>query len=206
MPPPKVNIIIYTLYHHVYKLAVEAEHGLKAAGVQSTIYQVPETLPDEVLKMMRAPLKPNIPIIKVDQLKEADGFLFGFGTRFGTMPAQMKSFFDATGSLWARNALAGKFAGTFFSTNSQHGGQETTALTTIPYLAHHGISYVPLGFTSPHLSDNSEIVGGSAYGAGTIANSDGSRQPSKKELEVARLQGELFGKLIATYVKGREQQ
>lgn len=102
-------------------------------------------------------------------LLEADGYLFGFGTRFGTMPAQMKAFLDATGQHWAKGALAGKFAGTFFSTASQHGGQETTALITVTYFAHHGIIYVPFGFAHPHLFDNSEVVGGSAYGAGTVA-------------------------------------
>ncbi|KAI9278684.1 NAD(P)H:quinone oxidoreductase, type IV [Phascolomyces articulosus] len=203
MATPKVSIVIYTVYHHIYKLALEAQHGLKAAGVQSTIYQVPETLPDEVLKAINAPPKPDIPIIQVDQLKDADGFLFGIPTRFGILPSQMKGFLDSTGGLWARNTLAGKFAGTFFSTSAQHGGQETTAFTTIPYFVHHGINYVPLGFRSPHLNDNTEIVGGSAYGAGTITNPDGSRQPSKKELEVARTQGEIFGNVVAAHVRGR---
>ena len=92
----------------------------------------------------------------------------GVPTRFGTFPAQMKSFLDATGALWATGALAGKFAGTFFSTASQHGGQESTAYTMLTYFAHHGINYVPLGFANSHLFDNSEVVGGSAYGAGTV--------------------------------------
>lgn len=94
--------------------------------------------------------------------------LLGIPTRFGTLPAQMKSFLDATGSHWATGALAGKFVGTFFSSASQHGGQETTAFTLLTYFAHHGMNYVPLGFANAHLFDNSEVVGGSAYGAGTI--------------------------------------
>lgn len=97
---------------------------------------------------MHAPAKPDVPVITVDDLKEADGFLFGIPTRFGTMPAQIKSFLDATGGLWANGTLAGKFAGTFFSTASQHGGQETTAFTTVTYFAHHGMIYVPLGFAN----------------------------------------------------------
>ncbi|KAI8373149.1 NAD(P)H:quinone oxidoreductase, type IV [Radiomyces spectabilis] len=200
----KVYIIIYTLYHHIYTLALEAQKGLEAAGVEVKLFQVPETLPEEVLTKMHAPAKPDIPVITTEELKEADGFLFGFGTRFGTMPAQMKSFFDATGALWASGALAGKFAGLFFSTASQHGGQETTAFTTIPYLAHHGIIYVPLGFANTHLFDNSEVVGGSAWGAGTVANGDGSRQVSDKEKSVAFTQGENFGKTVATFVAGKQ--
>ncbi|KAI8640088.1 NAD(P)H:quinone oxidoreductase, type IV [Parasitella parasitica] len=198
-----VYIVIYTLYHHIYKLAVEIQKGLEAQGVTVKVFQVQETLSDDILQKMHAPAKPDLPIITVDQLTEADGIIFGIPTRFGTMPAQLKALLDATGKLWATGALAGKFAGTFFCTASQHGGQETTALTTVTYFAHHGMIYVPFGFASAHLFDNSEVVGGSAYGAGTVANGDGSRQPTEKELEIARNQGENFGKVITTYVRGK---
>ncbi|KAI7903999.1 NAD(P)H:quinone oxidoreductase, type IV [Cokeromyces recurvatus] len=199
----KVYIIIYSLYHHIYTLAKEVQKGLEAAGVDAKIFQVPETLSEEILTKMHAPAKPDVPVITVKDLNDADGFLFGIPTRFGTMPAQIKAFLDATGGLWASGALAGKFAGTFFSTASQHGGQETTAFTTITYFAHHGMIYVPLGFSSPHLFDNSEVVGGSAWGAGTVANGDGSRQVTQKELEIAHTQGENFGKIVSTYVNGK---
>lgn len=95
-------------------------------------------------------------------------FNAGVPTRFGSMPAQFKSFLDATGTLWTTGALSGKFVGTFFSTASQHGGQETTAYTMLTYFAHHGLNYVPLGFANSNLFDNSEVVGGSPYGAGTV--------------------------------------
>ncbi|KAI7900869.1 NAD(P)H:quinone oxidoreductase, type IV [Cokeromyces recurvatus] len=198
-----VYIVIYTLYHHIYKLAIEIQKGLESQGINVKMFQVPETLSEEILQKMHAPPKPNIPIMTVDHLTEPDGILFGIPTRFGTMPAQLKALLDATGKLWATGALAGKFAGTFFCTASQHGGQETTALTTVTYFAHHGMIYVPFGFASAHLFDNSEVVGGSAYGAGTIANGDGSREPTQKELEVAHTQGENFGKIVSTYVKGK---
>ncbi|OBZ83135.1 putative NAD(P)H dehydrogenase (quinone) FQR1-like 1 [Choanephora cucurbitarum] len=204
--PATVYIVIYTLYHHVYKLAVEIQQGLEASGEKNRElinFIVQETLSEEILQKMHAPAKPDLPIITVDQLSEADGLIFGIPTRFGLMPAQLKALLDATGKLWATGALAGKFAGTFFCTASQHGGQETTALTTVTYFAHHGMIYVPLGFASAHLFDNSEVVGGSAYGAGTVANGDGSRQPTQKELEIARTQGENFGKVVSTYIKGK---
>ncbi|RCH81776.1 hypothetical protein CU098_002327, partial [Rhizopus stolonifer] len=112
------------------------------------------------------------------------------------------AFLDATGSLWSSGALSGKFVGTFFSTASQHGGQETTAYTLLTYFAHHGLNYVPLGFANANLFDNSEVIGGSAYGAGTVANGDGSRLPSKKELDIANTQGENFAKLLNVYHHG----
>ncbi|CDH60550.1 protoplast secreted protein 2 precursor [Lichtheimia corymbifera JMRC:FSU:9682] len=203
MSRARVNVIMYSLYHHVHKLGLEIHKGLEAAGVQSKMYQVPETLSPEILKLVKAPPRPDIPIATLEQLTEADGVMFGFPTRYGGMPAQMRAFIDGTGGLWAKGALHGKFAGTFFSTGSQHGGQETTSLTTLPVFAHHGMIYVPFGFANAHLFDNSEVIGGSAYGAGTVANGDGSRQPSVKELEIARQQGEDFGRIVDTYVRGK---
>ncbi|KAI8147425.1 NAD(P)H:quinone oxidoreductase, type IV [Fennellomyces sp. T-0311] len=198
-----VYIVIYTLYHHIYTLALEVQKGLEASGVKVKLFQVPETLSEDILQKMHAPAKPDLPTITVEELTEPDGVIFGIPTRFGTMPAQLKAFLDATGKLWATGALSGKFAGTFFSTASQHGGQETTALTTVTYFAHHGMIYVPFGFAHTALFDNSEVVGGSAYGAGTVANGDGSRQPTEKELAIAKTQGENFGKVVSTFVAGK---
>ena len=88
--------------------------------------QVPETLSDEVLGKLGAPPKSDVPVITPGELAEADGLLFGFPTRYGTMAAQFKAFIDSTGSQWRTQELAGKPAGLFYSTGSQGGGQETT--------------------------------------------------------------------------------
>lgn len=129
-------------------MAQEVQKGLESEGCQVTIFQVPETLPEEVLQKMHAPAKPSIPIITADKLTEADGIIFGIPTRFGMMAAQMKAFFDTTGGLWGTQALAGKPAGIFVSTGTQGGGQETTALTAISQLTHHGMVFVPLGYAA----------------------------------------------------------
>ncbi|KAI9480387.1 MAG: NAD(P)H:quinone oxidoreductase, type IV [Benjaminiella poitrasii] len=204
--PAKVYVVIYTVYHHVHKLAIEVQKGLESTGVATKMFQVQETLPESVLTKIKAPPKPDLPIIQPEQLTEADGILFGFPTRFGSMPSQVKGLLDATGAQYAKGALIGKFAGTFFSTASQHGGQETTALTSIPYFVHQGMTYVPLGYP-PALSDKlnnmSEIVGGSPYGAGAIASNDASRDVSDKELAIAHYQGKNFGEMIRAYVRGR---
>ncbi|KAJ3102635.1 hypothetical protein HK100_004339 [Physocladia obscura] len=138
----------------------------------------------------------EIPVVSVDDLAAADGFIFGFGTRFGSPAAQVKAFWDATGALWASGALAGKYGGVFTSTGSQHGGQETTIQTFLSHYVHHGINFVPIGFAHPFLQDNSEIIGGSPWGAGTVAGGDGSRQVSDKEKAIAKFQGEQFAKLL----------
>lgn len=130
-------------------------------------------------------------------------FIFAFGTRFGRAPAQVSTFFDTTGGLWASGGLVGKFAGIITSTAGQHGGHETTALTTLPFLAHHGIIYVPIGYQWPALSNTDVVQGGSPWGASTLSKSDGSRQVNGEEKLIAKNQGEYFAKTVATFVKGK---
>ncbi|CAE6968912.1 unnamed protein product [Symbiodinium sp. CCMP2592] len=200
---PSVAIIYYSTYGHIKALADEIKAGLEAAGVNVDLFQVPETLPAEVLKAMSAPGKPeDVMTLDYDFLKELpnyDGFMFGMPTRFGMMAGQMKTFFDSTGQLWASGALAGKLAATFVSTGTQQGGQETTHFTAVTQLVHHGMAYVPLGYQAGGEGqfDLSEIHGGSPWGASTLAGGDGSRQPSAKELAIANKQGQVFGATVA---------
>ncbi|EGZ17815.1 hypothetical protein PHYSODRAFT_503540 [Phytophthora sojae] len=192
----KIAIIYYSTYGHIAKLAESAKEGAESVeGVTAEIYQIQETLPEEVLTKMHAPPKKDHPVATTDVLKEADGILFGFPTRFGSLPAQVKAFFDSAGGLWAAGALVGKPAGIFFSTGTQGGGQETTAFTALTFLAHQGLTFVPLGYRAPELFNMDEIHGGSPWGAGTLANGDGSRQPSKLELTVATTQGKSFAEV-----------
>ncbi|PRP81789.1 hypothetical protein PROFUN_10778 [Planoprotostelium fungivorum] len=196
----KIAVIYYSMYGHVHTLAKAAIEGAKKVeGVTVDVFQIPETLPEEVLQKMHAPPKAeDVPVADPKTLLEYDGFLLGVPTRFGNFPAQWKTFFDATGQIWQSGGYHGKFAGVFTSTASQHGGQESTILATISTLAHHGIVYVPLGYAHSfaELTQLNEIAGGSPYGAGTIAGGDGSRQPSEIEKKVASIQGEQFAILV----------
>ncbi|KAG9160908.1 hypothetical protein Leryth_008722 [Lithospermum erythrorhizon] len=194
----KVYIVYYSMYGHVLKLAEEIKKGAETVeGVEVKLWQVAETLPEEVLGKMYAPPKGDAPIITPNELGEADGFLFGFPTRFGMMPAQFKAFLDSTGGLWQSGALVGKPAGLFFSTGTQGGGQETTALTAVTQLVHHGMIYVPIGYTfGAGMFDMENVKGGSPYGAGTFAGADGSRQPSEAELKQAFHQGKYIAGII----------
>lgn len=181
------------MYGHVSALAEEVIKGVEAAGAIAKPFQIAETLDASVLEKMHAgaSLKPRYPLITPEDLTHLDGFIFGTPTRYGRTPAQVSAFFDKTGGLWATGALVGKYASTFTSTASQHGGQETTHLTTIPFFVHHGVIYVPIGYGNSYLSDLTEIHGGSPYGTSTVAAADGSRVPTKGELELARYQGEV---------------
>ena len=199
MAQGKVAIIIYSLYHHVYDLALAEKAGIEAAGGVADIYQVAETLSDDVLAKMHAPAKPDIPIATHETLTQYDAFLFGIPTRFGNMPAQWKGFWDGTGGQWARGDLRGKYAGVFVSTGTPGGGQETTVINTLSTLAHHGIVYVPFGYGSPRLADLNEVHGGSPWGAGTFAGADGSREVTELEKSIAQQQGEDFIKTITQF-------
>ncbi|KAH8113533.1 1,4-benzoquinone reductase [Phellopilus nigrolimitatus] len=191
---PRVAIVIYTMYGHVAKLAESVKAGVGAAGGSASIHQIPETLSKDVLQLMHAPAKPDYPIFTPDGLKDYDAFLFGIPTRYGNFPGQWKAFWDQTGGLWASGALHGKYAGVFVSTASPGGGQETTVSNALSTLTHHGINYVPLGYkhTFAQLTNLSEVHAGSAWGAGTFAGGDGSRQPTALELEIANIQGKTF--------------
>ncbi|KAI9218137.1 flavoprotein-like protein [Blastocladiella britannica] len=196
-----IAIVIYSTYGHITTLAEAVKKGADATGhATATIYQVPETLSAEVLAKIYAPAKPDYPIATPDTLAEADAIIFGFPTRFGTFPAQIKSFLDSTGGLWAKGALVGKPTAVFTSTANQSGGQETTILSLLPFLAHHGLVFVPFGPSSPHLGAVDEVVGGSAWGAGTVATGTGARLPSDREKEIAETQGKNFATFAAKLV------
>ncbi|KAL2898690.1 putative NAD(P)H dehydrogenase [Bienertia sinuspersici] len=197
MSTTKVYIVFYSLFGHVETMAREVHRGASSVeGVQASLWLVPETLPQKVLEKMKAPTKPSdLTEIKPEQLVDADGFLFGFPSRFGMMPAQFLAFFDATHELWASQSLAGKPAGVFWSTGFYGGGQENAALTAVPQLSHHGMLYVPLGYTfGDAMFEMGEVKGGSSYGAGTFAG-DGSRQPSELELQLAFYQGKYLAEI-----------
>lgn len=125
----RIFIVFYSMYGHIEGLARMMKKGIDGIeGVEGVLFRVPETLSPEVLDQMKVPSKEEeIPVISVEELVEADGLLFGFPTRYGSMSAQMKAFFDSTGQLWKEQKLAGVPAGFFVSTGTQGGGQETTA-------------------------------------------------------------------------------
>lgn len=201
MSAPKVGILYYSLYKHVFTNALEIQKGIALAGGKSQLLQIPETLPSNVLEMMKAPEKPSseqVPLVTIDHLQEFDAFMFGLPTRYGNFPAQWKNFWDQTGRLWASGALHGKPFGMFTSTGTPGGGQETTFISALSSFVHHGMVYVPLGYGEafPLLTNMNELHGGSPWGAGTFAGADGSRQPTDLEKQIHQVQGKNFYKTI----------
>ena len=190
----KVIIPFYSLYGHIYKMALAVAEGASQINkTQVDLRRVPETLPDDVLEKMGAieaqKLFAHIPVCTVNELAEADAIIFGTPTRFGNMCGQMRQFLDAAGKLWLSGALVGKAGSVFTSSNTQHGGQETTITSFHLTLFHLGMVVVGLPYAFKGQMRMDEITGGSPYGASTIAGEAGKRQPSENELDAARFQG-----------------
>lgn len=190
----KIKIVFHSLYGHVYHLAEAIAAGAREVpGVEVELLQVAETLSPEILAKMGAveakKAFAHIPVADPKTLADADAILFGSGTRFGSASAQMQTFLDATGQLWAKGALVGKVGGVFTSTATQHGGQETTLISMQTFLFHHGMVVVGVPFAAPELSHMEALTGGSPYGSGTITGPQGQRLPSDNEKAIARFQG-----------------
>ena len=171
--------------------------GAKSAGADVAIKRVPELVPEAVAKQQHFKLDQAAPIATVDELANYDAIIIGVPTRFGNMPAQMKNFLDQTGGLWFGGKLIGKVGSVFSSSATQHGGQESTILSTHTVLLHHGMVIVGLPYSFQGQMGVKEVTGGSPYGATTIADGDGSRQPSENELAGARFQGRHVAEITA---------
>ncbi|MES0869794.1 NAD(P)H:quinone oxidoreductase [Pseudovibrio sp. SCP19] len=184
----KVLILYYSTYGHIETLANAMAEGVEAAGATPTIKRVPELTPEDVARAHNFKLDQPAPIAEPNELADYDAIIFGTPTRFGNMASQMRSFLDQTGSLWVQGKLAGKVGSVFTSTGTGS-GNETTISSFWTTLAHQGMVIVGLPYTCPEISDISEVLGGSPYGAGTIAGGDGSLKPKEKELNMARYQG-----------------
>lgn len=188
----KVLVLYYSAYGHIETMAQAVAEGARATGAEVDIKRVPELVPLEVAQRSGYKLDQAAPIATVDDLTHYDAIIVGTGTRFGRISSQMANFLDQCGGLWAKGALVGKVGGAFTSTATQHGGQELTLMSIIHNLFHFGMVVVGLPYSFAGQTRMDEIVGGSPYGASTIADGDGSRQPSQTELDGARFQGQLI--------------
>jgi NAD(P)H dehydrogenase (quinone) len=193
----KVLVLYYSAYGHIERMAQAVAEGVREAGAEATIKRVPELVPEEVARKSGYKLDQPAPIATINELVDYDAIIFGTGTRFGNMTAQMKNFLDQAGGLWLQGSLVGKVGSVFTSSATQHGGQESTILTFHPVLLHLGMIIVGLPYAFQGQMGVNEVMGSSPYGASTITGGDGSRQPSAVELEGARYQGRHVAQIAA---------
>ena len=191
----RVLVLYYSSYGHIEKMAGAVAEGVKEAGAEAIIKRVPELVPEEIAK--KSHFKLDQPAPPLAELPDYDAIILGVPTRYGNMPAQMKNFLDQTGGLWMQGKLVGKVGSVFTSTATQHGGQESTILSTHTVLLHLGFVIVGLPYTFQGQMGVKEVTGGTPYGASTIADGDGSRQPSDNELAGARFQGRHVAQIAA---------
>ncbi len=193
----KLLVLYYSSYGHVETMAQAVAEGARSVpGVEVTLKRVPETVPVDVAKKHGFKLGQAAPVATPAELGEYDAIIFGTPTRFGNMAAQMRNFLDQTGGLWVKGGLVGRVGSVFASTGTG-GGNESTIMSFVNTLMHHGMVYVGLPYACPELAETSELKGGSPWGAATIAGADGSRQPSAKELAQARFQGKHVATIAA---------
>ena len=204
----RVQIIFYSMYGHVYRLAEAVAQGAKeVAGVEASIFQVPELVPDNILeqsgaKKARAAFA-HIPVARVEQLSDTDVIIFGTPTRFGNMCSQMRNFLDQCGEHWMRGTLINKIGSVFASVGTQHGGHETTITSFHLTLFHLGMIVVGTPYSEPRLMNMEEITGGTPYGATTLAGPDGRSRPvSNNELAIARFQGRHVASVARRFKSG----
>ena len=194
----KVLVLYYSSYGHMEQMADAIAEGARSAGAEVDIRRVPETAPFEVAQAAGFKLDLSHPVIEgIDKLADYDAIVVGSPTRFGRMSSQMASFLDQAGGLWMRGALNGKVGAAFTSTATQHGGQETTLFSIITNLLHFGLTIVGLDYGYAGQMGVKEVHGNSPYGASTIADGDGSRQPSQIDLDGARYQGRRVAEVAA---------
>jgi NAD(P)H dehydrogenase (quinone) len=193
----RVLVLYYSSYGHTEKMAGAVAEGVRETGAEVTIKRVPELVPEDIARKSHFKLDQPAPIATVDELPDYDAVIFGVPTRFGNMSSQMKNFLDQAGGLWASGKLVGKVGAVFTSTATQHGGQESTILSTHTVLLHLGFVIVGLPYSFAGQMGVKEVTGGSPYGASTITDNDGSRQPSDNELAGARFQGRHVAEIAA---------
>jgi NAD(P)H dehydrogenase (quinone) len=202
----KVQVIFYSTYGHVWRMAEAVAEGARQAGAEVGLFQVAELMPEAALEKSGAKAArqafAHVPFATVDQLPEADALIFGTPTRFGNMSSQMRNFLDQTGGLWVKGSLIGKVGSAFASTASQHGGQETTLTSFHSTLLHHGMVIVGVPYSEQGLVNMTEVSGGTPYGATTLAGTDGKRLPSENELAIARFQGKHVAEVAGKLVRG----
>ncbi|AKI00421.1 NAD(P)H:quinone oxidoreductase, type IV [Hoeflea sp. IMCC20628] len=196
----KVLVLYYSSWGHIEAMAKAAAEGAKAGGAEVTLKRVPELVPEAVAKASHYKMDQDAPVADPAELANYDGIIFATPTRYGMMASQMKNFLDQTGGLWASGALIGKVGSVMTSSATQHGGQESTILSFHTVLLHHGMLIAGLPYSFAGQSGVDVVKGGSPYGATTIADGDGSRQPSDIELEGARVQGKRVAEIAAKLV------
>jgi NAD(P)H dehydrogenase (quinone) len=199
-----ILVAYYSTYGHTFQMAQTVAEGARSVqGTEVNLRRIPEleearrALSQQEGYIQAQQQQQDIAEITHDDLRWAHGILWGTPTRYGNMTAQMKQFIDTTGSLWQAGELEDKVTGIFTSTATVHGGQESTILTSLVPLLHLGMIFIGTPYGQNPQILVTDGIGSSPYGPGTLAGSDGSRQPVEAELQTARNLGSRAARVAA---------
>jgi len=187
-----ILILYYSRGGATRELAYKIAHGVEQAGAEALIRTVPtvstecEAITDDI------PSTGDL-YAELSELEQCSGLLLGSPTRFGNMAAAMKYFLDSTSPLWLHGALEGKPAGVFTSTGGLHGGQESTLLSMMLPLLHHGMLVAGIPYSVPELSITKS--GGTPYGASHVAGPDNQQALTDEEAKLCIAQGQRIAEL-----------
>lgn len=193
----KVLIVYYSTFGNTYKMALEVAEGVRTvSGAEPVIRTVPELIPEEIIQSREdikrgKELQKDVPLVTLEDFREAGAIAFGTPTRFGVVSAQLKNQIDKLSPLWQEGALEGKPAGIFVSTATLHGGQEMTIFSLLPALLHLGMIFVGVPYSVKNLLTTKG--GGSPYGPGHVAGDNSQRELDEDERAILRA----FGKRLA---------
>lgn len=193
----KVLIVYYSTFGNTYKMALEVAEGVRTvSGAEPVIRTVPELIPEEIIQSREdikrgKELQKDVPLVTLEDFREAGAIAFGTPTRFGVVSAQLKNQIDKLSPLWQEGALEGKPAGIFVSTATLHGGQEMTIFSLLPALLHLGMVFVGVPYSVKNLFTTKG--GGSPYGPGHVAGDKSQRELDEDERAILRA----FGKRLA---------
>lgn len=194
---PKVLVLYQSSHGHMEQMANAAGEGARAGGAQVTVKRVPELMSEDAARKAGMKWDQPAPWAKPAELPDYDAVILGIPTRYGRMVGAMAHFWDQTVEIWSSGKMVGKVGAVMSSTGTQHGGQEMTQFSGIANLLHFGMIIVGLPYAFTEQMTVDEIVGGSPYGASTVAGSRGQRQPSEKDLAGARYQGKRVAEIAA---------
>jgi NAD(P)H dehydrogenase (quinone) len=197
----RILVLYYSSYGHIERMAEAVASGARETGADVVLKRVPELVPEDVMRKAGYKLDQAAAIADPPELADYDAILIGTPTRFGNMASQMKNFLDRLGGVWTRDGLVGKVGSVFTSADAQHGGHESTILATHVVLLHLGMMVVGLPYTFKGQLATDAPVGGSPYGASTLAG--GGRQPSEKDLDGASFQGRYVAEVARALALGR---
>jgi NAD(P)H dehydrogenase (quinone) len=195
----EILVLYYSQYGAVKQMAQLIARGIElTSGISARVRTVPK-ISAVCEAVENAVPDSGAPYVQLKDLEECSGLALGSPTRFGNMAAPLKYFLDSTSALWLKGVLAGKPAAVFTSTSSLHGGQETTLLSMMLPLMHHGMLMVGLPYTEPELI--STMSGGTPYGASHVAGATSDRAITEEEKKLCIALGKRLAEIALRLAK-----